>query len=77
MGVKKTYFFMRSSPAYNLMSRHSRVALQKIIEMGHEIGLHYDAGHPCVNEVNMIIRLRLKLYGDRSNCVLLDRSVLK
>ncbi|WP_299455597.1 hypothetical protein [uncultured Microscilla sp.] len=44
LGIKSTYFLMLRSPVYNLFSRHNQVFVQKIIDMGHFIGLHYDEG---------------------------------
>lgn len=41
--IKTTYCVMIRSPLYNIFSRHDSRYLEKILEMGHEIGLHYDA----------------------------------
>lgn len=43
LGVHSTYFVMLRSPMYNLMSRHSSMTLRKIVELGHEVALHFDA----------------------------------
>jgi|APLak6261663543_1056040.scaffolds.fasta_scaffold05089_3 hypothetical protein len=43
--VKSTYFVMLRSPMYNLFSRHASACLRKIIELGHGIGVHYDASY--------------------------------
>jgi hypothetical protein len=48
LGVRSTYFFMLRSPAYNLFSRYAFDVLNRIKELGHEIGLHFDAAHPTV-----------------------------
>ena len=42
LSVKSTYFVMLSSDGYNLFSKSSMDALLKIIDNGHEIGLHFD-----------------------------------
>lgn len=42
-GVRATYFVMFRSPLYNLWARHNTRLLWKIRDLGHEIGLHYDA----------------------------------
>ncbi|WP_353439151.1 hypothetical protein [Polynucleobacter sp. UK-FUSCHL-C3] len=44
IGVCSTYFLMLRSPMYNLMSRHSTTVLRRLIDLGHDIGLHFDAG---------------------------------
>ena len=48
IGVRSTFFMMPRSPAYNLLSRHSLLAVREMVEMGHDIGLHFDAAHPLV-----------------------------
>lgn len=42
LGVRATYFFLFSSPFYNLLSEGSFAYPRKFIELGHEVGLHYD-----------------------------------
>jgi hypothetical protein len=44
LGVHSTFFLMLRSPVYNLMARHNHQAVLEILAMGHNIGLHYDAG---------------------------------
>lgn len=43
-GVRSTYFVMLRSPMYNILSRHGSAALAELTALGHEIGLHFDAG---------------------------------
>lgn len=45
-GVRSTYFLMLRSPMYNLFSRHAAAAMEQLLDLGHEIGLHFDAGCP-------------------------------
>lgn len=44
LGVKATYFVMLQSPVYNLLSRWNLNFVNKILDLGHSIGLHYDHG---------------------------------
>jgi hypothetical protein len=44
LGISSTYFLMLRSPIYNLMSRHNHITVEKILKLGHAIGLHYDQG---------------------------------
>src|SRR3990167_265308 len=44
LGISSTYFLMLRSPVYNLMARHNHVFVEKILDLGHSIGLHYDQG---------------------------------
>jgi len=45
LGIKSTYFLMFRSPVYNLLSRINFSLVNKILELGHKIGLHYDANY--------------------------------
>lgn len=40
--VKSTYFVLVTTDFYNVLSEQSRQLLWKIIDYGHEIGLHFD-----------------------------------
>lgn len=45
LGIKSTYFLMFRSPVYNLLSRSNFSMANKILALGHKIGLHYDANY--------------------------------
>ena len=45
--IRSTYFLMLRSPAYNLFSRFAYDVISKLISLGHEIALHFDAAHPA------------------------------
>ena len=42
LNIKSTYFLMLRSPVYNLFSRSNHQLVKRIIDLGHEIGIHYD-----------------------------------
>ncbi|WP_417782640.1 hypothetical protein [Terasakiella pusilla] len=42
-GLKSTFFVMLRSPMYNLWSRQNTRFLAAIRDLGHEVGLHFDA----------------------------------
>lgn len=42
LGVKSTYFFLLSSPLYNVLDADNERALFRILDLGHEVGLHFD-----------------------------------
>ena len=42
LDIKATYFILLSPPYYNLLSEKYVDFPRRLIEMGHEIGLHYD-----------------------------------
>ena len=43
VGVNATYFVQTASDFYNLLSATNRALLRRLGDLGHEIGLHYDA----------------------------------
>ncbi len=46
LGLRASYYFLLSGP-YNLLSAENRRVLVRLVELGHEIGLHYDlASYP-------------------------------
>ena len=42
LGVRATVFLMLASPYYNLLDEENLRAARRIVELGHEIGFHYD-----------------------------------
>ena len=40
--LNSTYFVLTHSDFYNVMSKHNSNIINKIIDLGHEVGLHYD-----------------------------------
>ncbi|MBN1942441.1 MAG: hypothetical protein JW849_04015 [Phycisphaerae bacterium] len=42
LGFPATYFFLLTSDLYNLLGRPHRDVPRQIVELGHEVGLHYD-----------------------------------
>lgn len=45
LGVKSTYFLMLRSPVYNLFGRANNDFAREILDLGHDLGLHYDEGY--------------------------------
>lgn len=41
-GVKSTYFLLLTSDFYNVFSRENSEKINKIMDYGHEVGLHFD-----------------------------------
>ncbi|CAM3268568.1 hypothetical protein FITA111629_13770 [Filibacter tadaridae] len=54
MGVKSTYFVLLSTDFYNIFSKKSFELLEKIMLLGHEIGLHFDEKRYDINTVDDI-----------------------
>lgn len=42
LGVKSTYFVLLSTEFYNVFSKETSEILYKILDLGHDIGLHFD-----------------------------------
>lgn len=42
LGVKSTYYILLCTDFYNIASKENRKISREILELGHEIGLHYD-----------------------------------
>jgi hypothetical protein len=42
MGVRATYFLLFSSPLYNLLSESNCLIPKQLVDLGHDVGLHYD-----------------------------------
>lgn len=44
-GLRTTFMVRADSPLYSLDERNSRVQLLELVQMGHEVGLHFDPVH--------------------------------
>jgi hypothetical protein len=42
IGVRSTFFFLLTSPLYNLAAARNSSIVREIADMGHEVGLHFD-----------------------------------
>lgn len=62
--IKSTYFFMVRSPLYNLFSRSCDKIIRDIIGMGHHIGLHFDAGYLCNENIQSEIDRQIDFLND-------------
>jgi hypothetical protein len=49
--IVSTYFIMTSCESYNVLTEKSRKQLKEIINLGHEIGLHFD---PTIYKDNLV-----------------------
>ena len=65
-GIASTYFVMLRSGAYNLLSRAGSGLLREIVALGHEIGVHFDAGHSLVSDDRLVdlVREEARIVGD-------------
>lgn len=42
-GISSTYFILPHSPFYNLLEKENVESVKKIIQLGHQVGLHFDS----------------------------------
>lgn len=42
LGIKASYYFLLTSRSYNLYSKHSQKIVHEVMNLGHEVGLHFD-----------------------------------
>lgn len=50
LGVSSTFFVLLATDFYNVASKHGREAIRRILDLGHDIGLHFDETlYPCVD----------------------------
>lgn len=54
LGLRATYFFQLHSSFYNLFDPHYRVVFQKIKELGHHVGLHFDSHYWGITNENQL-----------------------
>ena len=82
MGVKSTYFVLLTSDFYNVFSKESYDGLMKIMNYGHEIGLHFDEVRyqDCEGDTDRVVehileetRLLGKCIGKEVNVVSMHR----
>lgn len=75
LGVRATYFLMLRSPTYNLLSRANHRLVNRLVDLGHAIGLHYDQGFepsPAVtldDSVEREARILEEMFGVRVGAV--------
>ncbi|XVH33849.1 polysaccharide deacetylase family protein (plasmid) [Haloferacaceae archaeon DSL9] len=81
-GVKATYFFLLTSPFYNLFHKPNRVILDRIASMGHDIALHFSTHQywndeppeaALVEEVESELRVLEELLGESVETVSFHR----
>ena len=81
IGIKATYFFLLSSHFYNLNTLDSKSSLMKISELGHTIGLHFDASiypqqkETLENAANDECFILEKILGKKINIISFHRPI--
>ncbi len=62
LGVKSIYFLLLSTNFYNVFSKETSKIISEIIDMGHNIGLHFDEQR---YETNSIDQIKKHIYREK------------
>lgn len=67
-GVRSTYFFMLSTEHYSVFSLRGRSEVERILDAGHHLGLHFDcAAYPSSDQVEKLAadcEMERQILGD-------------
>jgi hypothetical protein len=75
LGIRATYFFMLRSPLYNLFSRTNQRYVEKILNLNHNLGLHFDENFSCQYDIPLqeLVAKELEMlelnFGIKTNVV--------
>jgi len=68
LGVRATYFVLFSSPFYNALGADSIDIPRKLVQLGHEVGLHYDVAALLKSEdPHAALDAQARLLGELSS----------
>lgn len=70
MGIKSTYFVLVSTDFYNVFSKESSELLAKIMELGHEIGLHFDEQRyliETIDDIKKFVEYEIQILSNALN----------
>lgn len=73
-GAEATYFVQVTCDFYNLLSAESRHLVRRLVTLGHEIGLHYDASRYTGERAEARLRLDLALLEDLAGQAIVSAS---
>jgi len=66
VGVRATFFVQTAGDFYNLLSETNRAMLRRFVDLGHEIGLHYEAKRYLGDGGNRTLLSDLRLLEELS-----------
>lgn len=69
-GLPATYMVRADSPLYSLNERNARIQLLELLQLGHEIGLHFDLTHAEHQEQSFVALVKNQL---RPMCARLEQ----
>lgn len=56
MGVRSSYFVLANTEMYNIASRGGRAVLRRLLDLGHDVGLHFDGAHVVPHDLETLVR---------------------
>jgi len=56
LGVQSSYFVLVNTEMYNIASRAGRTSLRRLLDLGHDVGLHFDGAHIAENDLESLTR---------------------
>jgi len=74
LGATSTYFVQTACDFYNLLSKDSRKLIRELADLGHEIGLHYDAERYLGEDGRRTLVADLRLIEDLSGQTVISAS---
>ena len=79
LNIKSIYFLLVNTRFYNLHAQEHYLNICKILDLGHKIGLHFDASHYKFNELSKNCRREVKvlesLFGFKNDIISFHRPV--
>ena len=67
--VSSTYFVLLTSNFYNVFSSENQIRLNKIISLGHDIGLHFDEANYRIESIDSMRRIIMNEADLLSNAI--------
>lgn len=56
LGARSSYFVLVNTEMYNVASRAGRRSLRRLLDLGHDVGLHFDGAHVHEHDLEMLTR---------------------
>ncbi len=56
LGLRASYFVLVNTEMYNVASRSGRASVQRLLELGHDVGLHFDGAHIREHDLEALTR---------------------
>lgn len=56
LGVQASYFVLVNTEMYNVASRAGRASLRRVLDLGHDVGLHFDGAHVREHDLETLTR---------------------